>query len=259
MNTISIRTSRWLAIPVTTLLALTACVGAPTGDLPEGSGSPGSEAGEVSATNGDFPDPTPENTGATEAPQGGDAGGVSVSLPGLPIGGNASVDPVDPTWRCAIVNWTGTAEPPPHEVNLTLTRLHVEPPGDYEVIDGGCNDLGPCLDRVNVISGENGRCAVGVRQVTFSANGEGALSVTAGSVACSPQDAAICAQFLAELDRINLAQSIEWSDALTEPPESDTSSDSDGSSGSDASPESDRSPQMDTGGTGEEDGSISSP
>ncbi|MCA1783882.1 MAG: hypothetical protein LC679_17445 [Intrasporangiaceae bacterium] len=204
------------------------------------------------ATDDDFPEPAPENTGAIEEPQGGDAGGVSVSLPGLPIGGNASVDPVDPTWRCAIVNWTGTAEPPPHEVNLTLTRLHVQPPSDYEVTDGGCNDLGPCLDRVNVIGGDR-RCAVGVRQVAFSADGEGALFVTAGSVACSPQDAAICEQFLAELDKINLAQSIEWSDALTEAPESD------GSSGSNGSPESDQAPQTDGGGTGDEDESTPSP
>jgi hypothetical protein len=153
---------------------------------------------------------------------------VSVALPGLPIGGNASVDPLDPTWRCAIVNWTGTDEPPPLEVNLTLTRLHVEPPSDYEVSDGGCDDLGPCLDRVNAISG-NGSCAVGVRQVASSADGQGALFVTAGSVACAPQDVAICESFLTELGDINLAQSIQWSDALTQPPQPPEPPEPDGS------------------------------
>ena len=252
MNALTIRTSRWLAVPVTALLVLTACAGTPTAEVPQRSGSPESEAGEVPATDEDFPEPTPENTAATEEPQGGDAGGVSVSLPGLPIGGDASSDPDDPTWRCAIVNWTGTPEPPPDEVNLTLARLHVEPASDYEVSDGGCDDLGPCLDRVDVISG-GGRCAVGVRQVAFSTDGAGALSVTAGSVACLPQDTAICEQFLAELDGTDLAQSITWSDAVTAPTESDTSSDSGGSTGSD------QPPQTGSEGNGDEDGSTSSP
>lgn len=257
MKTITNRTCRCPAVLVTTLLALTACAGGPTTSVPAGSDPPGSAASEVQTTDGGFPEPTPENTEAIEESRGGEAGGVSVSLPGLPIGGNAPVDAVDPTWRCAIVNWTGTDEPPPHEVNLTLTRLHVEPADDYEVTDGGCDDLGPCLDRANVISGD-GRCAVGVRQVGFNAGGEGELFVTEGSVSCSPQDAAICEQFLAELDEVNLAQSIEWSDALSEPPELNGSSVPDGSSGSDGSTESGP-PEPDTGGTGDEDGSTSSP
>jgi hypothetical protein len=252
MDRNTIRTSRWLATPLTTLLVLTACAGA--SDITEGPGSAESPADEVPATDA-FPEPTPENTGVTEEPKDGDAG-VSVSLPGLPIGGSTTVDPVDPTWRCAIVNWTGTAEPPPHEVNLTLTRLHVEPQSNYDVTDGGCEGLGPCLDRVNVLSG-GGRCAVGIRQVAFSGEVEGALFVTAGSVACSRQDAVICQQFLAELDGIDLAQSIEWSDALTEAPDPDGSSGS--GSGSDGSPEPDESPTTDGGGTGDGDGMTSSP
>ena len=246
MTMTTIRTTRWLVITVTTLLVATACAGAPTRNSPEGSGSAASEAGDApAATSDDFPEPPPEDTGATEEPQGGDAGVVSVSLPGLPIGGNASTDPVDPTWRCAVVNWTGTDEPPPLEVNLTLTTLEVEPPSDYEVADGGCDDLGPCLDRVNVISA-GGSCAVGVRQVATSADGQGALFVTAGSVACAPQDAAICEEFLAGLEDINLAQSIQWSDALTEPP------------GPAASLTSDSSPQPSSGGTGDGEGSTPS-
>jgi hypothetical protein len=109
---------------------------------------------------------------------------------------------------------------------------------------------------VNVLSG-GGRCAVGIRQVAFSGEVEGALFVTAGSVACSRQDAVICQQFLAELDGIDLAQSIEWSDALTEAPDPDGSSGSD--SGSDGSPEPDESPTTDGGGTGDGDGMTSSP
>lgn len=251
MNTMTIRTSRWPAIAVATLLVLTACAGAPTSDVPDEPGPLVSAPTEVPSTDEGFPEPTPEDTEATEEPQSG-AGGVSVSLPGLPIGGDASVDLNDPTWRCVIVNWTGTADPPPDEVNLTLTELRVEPSSDYEVTDGGCTNRGPCLDRANVLSGES-RCAVGIRQVAFTGVDEGSLSVTAGSVACSPQDEAICEQFLAELDTIDVAQSIEWFDALTEPPASD------GAAGSDGSVEPDQSPQTDGAGVGDDDGSASSP
>lgn len=216
-------------------ILLSACGGTPTvedpGTVGTGTASTGTSeqtdepsTGATEPTTETFEEPETEDPDATEDADGGNGGGVSVDLPGLPIGGNAEpADASDPTRRCAEVNWTGLPADPPAEVNLTLTELGTYPPGVYEIVDGGCGgDLGPCLDRPGAVTGGN-RCAVGIRQVAASPDEVGALFVTSGTISCAPGEEAICDQFQTDLASNAELGRIEWFDALSEwPPTPET-------------------------------------
>lgn len=221
MTSTAVRAGHRLITGVCALL-LAACAGTPTVTDGSSPGPPSTEPVTTSTESSEdpttetFDNPETEDPDVTEDAEAGN-GGVNVELPGLPIGGNAEVDPTDPTWRCAVVNWTGSPEQPPAEVNVTLTALAVAPAGVYEIIDGGCSDLGPCLDRPGVLTG--GQCAVAVRQVSASPGHQGELRVTTGTISCAAEAVALCEQFQVDLAENGATlPGVTWSDALTEWP-----------------------------------------
>ena len=246
---------RALIVAAVLAILLCACGGTPTPtvEAPETTGA--SEQTDEPSTGPAEPstetveEPETEDPDATEDAQESNDGGVSVNLPGLPIGGDAEpADATDPTLRCAEVNWTGLPVEPPAEVNLTFTDLGTDPPGVYEIVDGGCGgDLGPCLDRPGAVTGGN-RCAVGIRQVAASPDGVGALFVKAGTISCAPGEESICEQFQIDLaSNLELGR-IQWFDALSQGP---TTEDGTGD-GTDGTDETDDDGTGGTDGTGDE-------
>lgn len=134
-------------------------------------------------------------------------------MAGLPIGGFHEVDPVDPTVRCVVINWSGPPDLVPPEANLEITGLAVEPAGAYGWAADGCNGFGPCLDSPGVLDA-GGQCGVWVDQVAAVPDWTGVLSVTSGSIDCAPEARAVCEQFAAEVEAAP-PDNITWEDALT--------------------------------------------
>ncbi len=209
--------TRWVIACATVLVLLGGCGGASEVTDPNGEPSPTVEPSTSAdePTTATFTTPQTEDPGRTEDPDGG--GGddeVAVDLPGLPIGGFHEVDPVDPTVRCVVVNFSGPPDLVPPEANLEITGLAVEPAGAYGWAADGCNGFGPCLDSPGVLDA-GGQCGVRVDQVATVPDGTGALSVTSGSIDCATEARAVCEQFAAEVEAAP-PDTIEWDDALTE-------------------------------------------
>lgn len=206
---------RWVIACVTALVLVAGCGESEVTD-PAGEPSPTVEtstSADEPATE-TFTSPPTEDDERTEDPDGGGDDEVAVDLPGLPIGGFHEVDPVDPTVRCVVVNWSGPPDLVPPEANLEITGLAVEPAGAYGWAADGCNGFGPCLDSPGVLDA-GGQCGVRVDQVAAVPDGTGVLSVTSGSIDCAPEARAVCEQFAAEVEAAQ-PDTIEWDDALTE-------------------------------------------
>lgn len=85
-------------------------------------------------------EPTSEDTGSAEDTGTGGAQGVSVELPGLPIGGS-QIEFSQPSRQCADVSLTG--DPLPNGVRVQITRFAVPP--QFSVSSEPCGSAPPCL------------------------------------------------------------------------------------------------------------------
>jgi hypothetical protein len=201
-----------------TVTALLCAVALATGGVGCGSGSGGSDGSSASEGSGDsaaeddgsVDDSTPEaeGEGTEEGSDGGGAEAVSVTLPGLPVGGNHSVE--SPTLQCADVGWT---TPPdfPDGTEIKITGIGFGPEESFELSSESCpGDAPACLSDDFRLTGES-RCSVAV---AWTGEGPGTddggwLSLSSGEIFCEPGQVAACEAFKHELESITDLPTIE--------------------------------------------------
>ena len=193
-----------------TLTALLCTLALATGGVACGSGSGGSNTSEASGESttqedDSVDDSTPEVEGedTEEAPDGG--GGteaVSVTLPGLPVGGNHSVE--SSTLQCADVGWT-TPPDLPAWAEIKVTGIGFSPEESFELSSETCpGDAPACLSDDFRLTGET-RCTVAVAWTGEGSGTDegGSLSITSGEIFCEPDRVADCNAFKDELESIS--------------------------------------------------------
>lgn len=147
-----------------------------------------STAGEPSTS-----EPATEATSVEAPPTNTGAKAVSVSLPGLPIGGNA-VPSADGTAQCAQVAWSG---PPsiPDGFSVALDTIALTPKDAFVRNDSACGTDSPlCSDPTFRLSSTT-TCVVGVGWTGTPVRGDAYLSVDAGTVTCPTGQARACNDF----------------------------------------------------------------
>jgi hypothetical protein len=183
-----------------------------------GSGSGGSNGSSDSQGSGDTTTqddgsvdgnaPKAEGQDTAEAPDGGGTKAVAVRLPGLPVGGNHSVE--SSTLQCADVGWT-TPPDLPEGVEIKVTGVGFSPRESFELSSESCpGDAPPCLSDDFRLTGQS-RCSVAVAWTGQGAGTHdgGRLSLTSGTIVCAPDQVAKCNAFKDELEAITDLQTIE--------------------------------------------------
>jgi hypothetical protein len=172
----------WVAGAVLVLLAATGCA-APT--------EPAADSPDASS----FATGAPESevTGATEG-AAGDAGEgeVAVELPGLPIGGTASV--VSPSLQCVDVGWTA---PPdlPGWMGIDVTGVAFQPPGGFTLSSESCAGAPACLADGFRLTVDGPRCVVAVAWTGAAFEEEGSMSFSSGRLVCPAERVPECEAF----------------------------------------------------------------
>lgn len=135
-------------------------------------------------------DPATEGA-TTEAAQPGGGGGTAISIPSLPIGGNAEGDGAE---QCAEVNWLGP-KPIPPDVTISLTGLGLDPEGIFQFGGNACaGDKPECTTAWRWQSNTADiECLVPATQIVDVESQKSVTLVLAGSVHCTEQSS--CAEF----------------------------------------------------------------
>ncbi|MEU5263756.1 hypothetical protein [Amycolatopsis sp. NPDC021455] len=179
--------------------------------------APGSTGADTATVEPPPSTPGTEPSGV-EPPRAGDHG-VSISIPRLPIGGNA--DPDGPQRQCATAGWLQPEVFP--EGGVTVTEVTADPPEGYRV-GGGCGGLRGCAGFTFRPGG--GRCSVAV---TGPGTPDAQLKF-AGVFTCAPARESSCRELLPQVNpgSIGLSQPEETtgpeSSATEAPPTSAESS-----------------------------------
>lgn len=191
------------------LLPLIACGAGDPGDPP-----PDTDTRTSAETTGS---PATEGTGP-ETPRTGD-GEVSVSLPGLPVGGGA--DDSGQVRQCVTVAWMGEDDIP-DDVAVVVAGVQLTPPGVFEADGSGCGGIQGCTESFAFTS-TGDLCTVPVRALgTGGATAELRLS---GSARCGRAET--CRAFAGTVSgqAIDLEQPYEESQSTSSeepPPDEDT-------------------------------------
>lgn len=139
-------------------------------------------------------DPETEQTTDTESPdENGDGDAVAVELPGLPIGGTASV--VSDTLQCVDVGWTA---PPdlPGWLGIAVTGVGFTPADGFRVASEPCPDGAPsCLDESFLLTAGGPRCVVPVTWTGPTLEEERLMFFTAGKLSCPAERLPDCEAF----------------------------------------------------------------
>ena len=103
----------------------------------DGSSDTGGSGDSTAQDDGSVDDSTPQVEGENtqEAPDGGGTKAVSVKLPGLPVGGDSTVESA--TLQCADVGWT--PEPDlPDGIEIKITGISLTPSDGFELSSESC-------------------------------------------------------------------------------------------------------------------------
>lgn len=136
--------------------------------------APGSTGPDAPTTESAPPAPGTEPSGP-EQPRTGEHE-VAISIPELPIGGNA--DPAGTRKLCATASWLQPDALP--DGGVTVTRIWADPPAGFRV-GGSCGGLRGCASYTFRPGG--GRCSV---TITGPGTAEGAQLKFAGRYTCAP-------------------------------------------------------------------------
>lgn len=140
------------------------------------------EAPQTSEPDTGSAEPDPE----TQDPNGGTP---SVSLPGLPIGGDTVLSDVDPSVSCTEVTWIAD-EPAEVPDGVAVTIDSVSLSQDYfGLAEGGCESLGsPCVGYTFTAADNDAACAVAVTLVGVPDDPENESLSVAGTATCDTQE-----------------------------------------------------------------------
>ena len=140
--------------------------------------------------------PETEDTTATEQPDDPTDDVVAVELPGLPIGGSATV--VSDTLQCVDVGWSAPPELPDW-IAITVTSADLQPRDGFALSQESCGGgTPPCLaDGVQLTATQ--RCYVAVTFTGPTLESERTLSFPSGRLDCPADRVEECRAFLAEV------------------------------------------------------------
>ncbi|WP_086848892.1 hypothetical protein [Amycolatopsis kentuckyensis] len=166
------------------LLAL-GVAGCATPAVPDAPSSTGPDA-----TTTESPPPTPgTEPSGPERPRTGDHE-VAISIPELPIGGNA--DPAGAGKLCATASWLQPDALP--DGGVTVTRIWADPPDGFHV-GGSCGGLRGCASYTFRPGG--GQCSV---TITGPGTAGGAQLKFAGRFPCAPGRESSCRELTARIN-----------------------------------------------------------
>jgi hypothetical protein len=204
-------TGRWVPAVLLLAVVLAGCSGA--------NPNTGTIDAATTETTREVANPPPEDTTAPESPQQSAPKTVSVSLPGLPIGGNSQLTD-DPAVQCVSVGWSG---PPaiPDGVTVTIgSNFTFHPAAAFTQTSANCPDGTPsCWPGTFRIGVDGGTCSLAVRTTGVATGDNPSVEVTGGTATCAPDAAALCDRFR---DAVAAAQ--PQAIGLQQPPAPDTSS-----------------------------------
>ncbi|WP_347350974.1 hypothetical protein [Intrasporangium sp.] len=172
--------------------ALAGCAGPPPPTSP-----PATTGSPVTSFTTPPPEPTTTSSPTTASSPGtrGD-GGPIVSLPRLPIGGDAVTDEDDPALQCVAVSWIVTKSPypdipPGYAVEITGATFSGR---GFEVVRGPCGSDAPaCVGRIMRAGAI--RCSLAVR-ARPDADPDVTVSVGLKGIAYCPSAGQRCRQFV---------------------------------------------------------------
>ncbi|NUR30100.1 MAG: hypothetical protein HOV83_30325 [Catenulispora sp.] len=214
MPGIGITTRTKLAVGCVVVALLTsACGGGSSGSGGGGAGSGAGSPGSTSGSSETATTPRTEGSG-TEAP-GKAAGGASVSLPSLPIGG-AGPEPAE--HQCVDVSWTGSEII--EGATITVTHVGFDAPG-FVVESGRCGSPN-CAASFTFRSSQTS-CTLGVRAT--ASKGATATVQMSGSAQCPEARRQWCADLKGGFSAIQVTQP-STSSSSSSSTDSSTSSDS---------------------------------
>jgi hypothetical protein len=137
-------------------------------------------------------EPTGPETPVTTREGGG---GVSVSLPSLPIGGQS--EPDRGKRQCVPVNWLEPGDKPniPKGISVAVTSVRLTPAGLFDKGASGCGGAPRC-DSSFVFTSQRLACSV---SVTAKGTGETARLSVSGAVNCPAGQAQKCRDLVARV------------------------------------------------------------
>lgn len=182
-------------LTVAMALPIVACDSQPSADPPP----------EVTTTDS----PAMEGTGPDEP--GTEVDGVSVSLPGVPVGGGA--DDESRMRQCVTASWLG-GDPVPEGVSVVVTDVRIVPDDVFDIAGSSCGGIVGCTESFAFTS-DGGLCSVPVE--ARAADVRSADLFMSGKARCADRDAQRCNDLPANIP--------EKSIDLTQPRDSDAGED----------------------------------
>ena len=163
-----------------------------------GSSDASGSGGGTAQDDGSVDNSTPATEGqGTEEASGGGTKAVSVKLPGLPVGGNSSVESA--TLQCADVGWT--SEPAvPDGIGIRITGISLTPSDGFQESSESCPGGAPACMSPDFRLTATSRCSVAVAWGESGFEQGGQLAVTSGEVICAPDQVKQCEAFRKELE-----------------------------------------------------------
>jgi len=146
--------------------------------------------------------PATETTG-NEPPQSPKPTKVSVSLPGLPVGGSAQATD-DPAVQCVFVNWQQSAPAIPGNFAVSLTGIRLEPADAFKALNAGCGGVHACLDRGFRLTSDGATCSLALKFTGQPTGGNPTLSASAGTVTCPIEATVRCEAFATDVAHTDL-------------------------------------------------------
>jgi hypothetical protein len=128
--------------------------------------------------------PSMEGTGP-DAP-GAKVDGVSVSLPGVPVGGDA--DDESKMRQCVTASWLG-GDPVPEGVSVVVTGIRIVPGGVFDIAGSSCGGIAGCAESF-AFTADGESCSVPVE--ARAAVEQPADLFMSGQARCAGRDAQRC-------------------------------------------------------------------
>jgi hypothetical protein len=128
--------------------------------------------------------PAMEGTGPDKP--GAEVDGVSVDLPGVPVGGGA--DDESRMRQCVTASWLG-GDPVPEGVSVVVTDMWIEPGDVFDITGSSCGGIVGCTESFAFTS-DGGTCSVPVE--ASAADVRSADLFMSGEAHCADEDARRC-------------------------------------------------------------------
>jgi len=157
------------------------------------SGSAGGSDGSGTTVAAEETSAPPTESSGNEPAQSAAPSTVSISLPGLPGGGNSQLLDNDKTIQCAFVGWAGPQIPDNYQV--TFTDFVFKPDRAFAIVDNDCGGgHRSCQDAAFRLTSNNDTCVLAIK-FTGRPTGDKPILGFNGQVTCTIAEEQQCRSF----------------------------------------------------------------